>query len=247
MIAVLFITDRGRTAASDLVRLLDDSEAVDLRGKGLLRVWVQENFHRYEGHVFIMSLGIVYRMLNGLITDKYRDPAVVVVDDARRYAIAALSGHEGGANRLCWKVAGLLGCEPVVTTASDTNKPITLGAGCRKGVSCGEVENAVLEALEVHRLETGDVRLAGSIDIKRNEEGLLKAFDKLKIPLVFLDSRRIRDFCGSESDSEAAIRQLGVPGVSEPCALLLGRASELIMPRRIFGRVTLALAREEYP
>ena len=245
MIAILYITESGKKTAEELSGLLPDSEAVDLRGKGKLRSWVAENFHNYSGHVFIMSLGIVYRVINNLITDKYNDPAVIVVDDARRYAIAALSGHEGGANRLCWKVAALLGCEPVITTASDTNRYYTLGVGCRKGVDSEEVEAAVREVLDGFNLKPGDIRTAGSIDIKRSEDGLVKAFENLDIPLLFVDSRRIRDFCGSDSVSPAAERQLGVPGVSEPCALLLGRNSRLIMPRRIIGRVTLALAREE--
>jgi cobalamin biosynthesis protein CbiG len=245
MIAVCFITGSGEKTAGELAASLPESEVVDLRGKGRLRLWVKDNFHLYQGHVFIMSLGIVYRMIDGLITDKYHDPAVIVVDDARRYAIAALSGHEGGANRLCWQVAGILGCEPVVTTASDTNKRFTLGAGCRKGVSVQEVEDAVQAALDENHLKPDDIRLAGSIDIKRAEKGLRDAFGNMDIPLVFLDSRRIGDFCGSDSVSPAAQRQLGVPGVSEPCALLLGRNSRLVMPRKIFGRVTLALAEED--
>ncbi len=245
MIALSFITDNGSATAKELAGLLPDSEIVDLRGQGKLRSWVSENFHNYEGHVFIMSLGIVYRVISDLITDKYHDPAVVVIDDARRYAIAALSGHEGGANALCWQVAGLLGCEPVVTTASDTSKRITLGVGCRKGTSATKIETALLEALASRNLEPTDVRLAASIDIKRDETGLREAFINLGIPLVFVDSDRIRSFSGSESVSGAAMRQLGVPGVSEPCALLIGRHTRLLMPRTVIGPVTVALARED--
>ena len=244
MTSVCFITGNGEKTARDLSSLLTDSKVVDLRGKGRLRNWVDGNFHNYEGHVFIMSLGIVYRVIAGLITDKYHDPAVIAVDDARRYAIAALSGHEGGANRLCWKVAGILGCEPVITTASDTNKRFTLGVGCRKGVTAQEVEEAVKAALNENHLNPEEIRLAGSIDIKLGEKGLLEAFGNMDIPLIFIDFRRIKNFCGSDSVSQAAIRQLDVPGVSEPCALLTGRNSRLIMPRKVFGRVTLALAEE---
>ncbi|RLC20473.1 MAG: hypothetical protein DRH56_10300 [Deltaproteobacteria bacterium] len=142
-------------------------------------------------------------------------------------------------------MAGILGCESVVTTASDTNKRYTLGVGCRKGVSAWEVEDAVQAVLDENHLRPEDIRLVGSIDIKRGETGLNEAFRNMDIPLVFLDSSRIGDFCGSDSVSSAAQHQLGIPGVSEPCALLLGRNSQLIMPRKIFGRVTLALAEED--
>ena len=107
-IAVSAITGNGMAAAEELAERLPGSELFNLKGKGLLKQWTEENFHSYDGHIFIMSMGIVYRIIAPLITDKYQDPAVVVVDDARRYAIAALSGHEGGANRLTFKTAQIL-------------------------------------------------------------------------------------------------------------------------------------------
>ncbi len=71
------------------------------------------------GLVLVMALGIAVRLIAPLLQDKRRDPAVVVVDDAGRFAISALSGHLGGANALAQQVAGLIGATPVVTTASD--------------------------------------------------------------------------------------------------------------------------------
>ena len=47
-----------------------------------------------------MALGIVVRLAGPLAVDKRRDPAVVVVDDAGRFAISVLGGHGAGANEL---------------------------------------------------------------------------------------------------------------------------------------------------
>ncbi len=66
-----------------------------------------------------MALGIVVRLAGPLATDKRRDPALVVVDDAGRFAISVLGGHGAGANDLAVQVAGILGATPVITTASD--------------------------------------------------------------------------------------------------------------------------------
>ncbi len=76
-------------------------------------------FHEFAGHVFIMSTGIVVRVIAPLLRHKTVDPAVVVVDEAGRHCISLLSGHIGGANRLAETVAALIGAVPVLTTATD--------------------------------------------------------------------------------------------------------------------------------
>ncbi|MDA3810807.1 MAG: cobalamin biosynthesis protein [Spirochaetaceae bacterium] len=205
-----------------------------------------ENFHNYDGLVYIMSMGIVYRVIADLITDKYHDPAVVVIDDANRFSIAALSGHEGGANKLAFKTAQILNNQAVITTASDTNKRIILGVGCRKGVAASQIEVAVKSAWLENDLIISEVRLAATVDIKEDEAGMIAAFDNLEIPLILISSDKIKTFTGYNNISDVAMRQLGIPGVSEPCALLAGRNSKLIMDRKIFGDVTIAIAREDY-
>ncbi len=244
-IAICHITGNGGRIAEELTGNFPRSQVFDLSGKGNVSQWVNENFHAFEGHIFIMSMGIVYRVIADLISDKYHDPAVVVVDDARRFSIAALSGHEGGANDLAFKTAQILDNQPVITTASDTNKSITLGIGCRKGTTEEQILSAVNQALQANDLTSDNIRIAASVDIKKTEQGMLMAFDQLNIPLLFISSERIRNFTGYTNESKAAMRQLGLPGVSEPCALLSARKGELIMEKTVYGNVTIALAMEE--
>lgn len=82
---------------------------------------VAENFHCYSGHIFIMATGIVVRTIASLLRHKSVDPAVVVVDDAGRFAISLLAGHIGGANRLARDVAARLEAVAVITTATDSH------------------------------------------------------------------------------------------------------------------------------
>ncbi|MDI3328122.1 MAG: cobalamin biosynthesis protein [Alicyclobacillaceae bacterium] len=91
-----------------------------------VRVLLQEGFHKYRGWVLFISLGAVVRMIAPVLRDKKTDPAVVVVDDAGRFAISVLSGHLGGANALTERVAELLGATAVVTTASDVGRTIAV-------------------------------------------------------------------------------------------------------------------------
>lgn len=82
---------------------------------------VAQNFSRFAGHIFIMSTGIVVRVIAPLLRHKTQDPAVVIIDDAGRHAISLIAGHLGGANDLTRRVAAIVGADPVITTATDVN------------------------------------------------------------------------------------------------------------------------------
>jgi cobalt-precorrin 5A hydrolase len=83
-------------------------------------------FAAFEGIVCIVSLGAVVRLIAPHLKDKENDPAVVVIDEAGRFAIPVLSGHLGGANALAGHLATALGATPVLTTASDARATIAV-------------------------------------------------------------------------------------------------------------------------
>ncbi|GAB3057729.1 precorrin-3B C(17)-methyltransferase [Micromonospora schwarzwaldensis] len=69
--------------------------------------------------IAFLATGAVVRILAPLLGDKRTDPAVVVVDEAARHAVALLGGHAGGGNALAEAVGALVDARPVVTTATD--------------------------------------------------------------------------------------------------------------------------------
>lgn len=83
---------------------------------------MKECFAQHYNVVFIGALGICVRALNGLMTDKYHDPAVVCMDTTCQYVIPVLSGHVGGANDLANNIARVFGIKAVVTTQSDCSR-----------------------------------------------------------------------------------------------------------------------------
>lgn len=83
-------------------------------------------FSTFDGIVAIVSLGAVVRLIAPHLGSKETDPAVVVVDEAGKFAIPVLSGHLGGANALAGHLATALGATPVLTTASDARQTLAV-------------------------------------------------------------------------------------------------------------------------
>ena len=262
-VAVFSVTEEGLECAGQLVSKLPGAElfhcpggahgrrragieaaAGDKDGQSL-RAAVADAFTRYRGLVFVMATGIAVRMIAPLEADKHRDPAVVVLDDFGRYAVSLLSGHEGGANRLTYHVAAAVGAVPVISTGTETNKTVVLGIGCRRGVRKEDVLEAVNTVLGRHGICVAEVRTAATAYLKYGEKGLTQGMETLDIPLRFIHRRRI-DMLNPEliTSSPAAVRQVGLAGVAEPCALLAADNGVLIQSRTVVGPVTVALVRE---
>ena len=53
-------------------------------------------YRQHAQWVMVAASGIAVRFLDGLAQDKHSDPALVVLDEAGRYAVSLLAGHEGG-------------------------------------------------------------------------------------------------------------------------------------------------------
>ena len=243
-VAIIAITEEGNKTARELANSLSESKVYFLSEPHTLRRTVEKIFDRYQGLIFIMALGIVIRVIAPFIKNKHIDPAVVVVDENRRFAVSALSGHEGGANRLANQVASILRAESVITTASETMKHLIVGVGCRKGTGQEEILEAIDRALKLCEGSREDIRCIASIDLKGDESGLREACLHLGLPLKIVPMDHIKNFGGPYQRSSFVKEKIGVEGVSEPCALLAGRRTRLIVPKLKQGRVCVAIARE---
>ena len=83
-------------------------------------------FANFDAIVAIVSLGAVVRLIAPHLGSKESDPAVVVVDEAGKFAIPVLSGHLGGANALAGRLASGIGAIAVLTTASDSQQTLAV-------------------------------------------------------------------------------------------------------------------------
>ncbi|NCB56108.1 MAG: cobalt-precorrin 5A hydrolase [Gammaproteobacteria bacterium] len=89
---------------------------------GSFAATVAQAFNTHTALVVIGATGLTVRVIAPLLKDKLSDPAVVVIDEHGQHVISLLSGHVGGANELTRYLAGVLGADPVITTATDVNQ-----------------------------------------------------------------------------------------------------------------------------
>ncbi len=202
-------------------------------------------FAVHEGLVYVMPLGIVVRAIAPYAKDKHTDPAVVTVDVGGRWAIATLSGHEGGANELAAGVARYLYGEPIITTSTEAAKTLIAGIGCGKGVSADDIESAVSASLDSVGRTLKELRLVATVDAKQREEGLLAFCETHHLPLRVISREEIRAAKIQCAESAFVMKTLGIGAVAEPCALLGGSKTELLLKKQSFHRVTVALAVEQ--
>lgn len=142
MIKYIYLTDQSRKLAERINESVTDHILMDIDnkygnkknkyGKGIKRGGRLISYRDFKKDsarifaeadclVFIMASGIVVRAIAGLLTDKFRDPAVLVVDELGINVISLLSGHMGGGNDFCRMIAARIGANPVITTATDIN------------------------------------------------------------------------------------------------------------------------------
>jgi len=124
--------------------------------------------------------------------------------------------------------------------AGEGKTGVIVGIGTRRNVSSGNVVNAIQTALSECGLSMADVELFASADVKEHETGLIEAVSSIGGHIVFVPGDVINSI-NPPSDSEAG--RLGLTGVCEPAALALSREHNLIMKKKVYNNVTIAIAR----
>jgi cobalt-precorrin 5A hydrolase len=198
-------------------------------------------FHQYDPWILLMATGIATRFLSGLPKHKLSDPAVVVLDEAVRFAIPILGGHEKGANALAYQIALITGATPVITTATEALKPLTLGIGCRRGMSAERIHSAVTRSLQACGQTLEAVREVATVDIKSTEPGLLQWIKANQLPLRVFSSDQLAQRPWTANPSNWVQKSVGLAGVCEPCALLAAPRGNLILPKLATAGVTVAI------
>lgn len=161
-----------------------------------------------------------------------------------------------------------IGSHQVVITPQDVSvdaqtlqlipRCIVAGVGCKKGTSVDKIEHAVQDAFAKAGLRMEALCVVASIDLKKNEVGLLEFCETRKVPFKTYAAEELRAVPGIYSASEFVSGVTGVDNVCERSAVkyasehatnqgepLLGRQAkhgELLLRKQAHGGVTVALA-----
>jgi cobalt-precorrin 5A hydrolase len=186
------------------------------------------------------------------LLDKYHDPAVLVIDEHGRFVVPILSGHEGGANELAWRLSKYLGAQCIITGAQLYTRSILIaGLGCNRGCRVEQIRSLIENTLTSHGLQVQNLSALASIDIKQNESSMQLLSELLSLPIHFYPAETLRKYDAKLSKrSDLVFRATGCYGVAEAAALAHAEqlvkkkfSAELIIPKQSNSDATCAVAR----
>ncbi len=129
---------------------------------------------------------------------------------------------------------------------------LTVGLGCNRRTSAAEIIKLVENSFQTAGLSVLSISRFATIDLKKDEEGLLEAVHHFKRPLDIFTREELSGV-ESPNPSEVVRSHVGTPGVSEPAALLSIRRNPpfpeghtvLLLPKMKSENATMAVARWE--
>lgn len=125
-------------------------------------------------------------------------------------------------------------------------RPTTLsvGIGCRKGTTSGEIWAAIDDACRRIGRSSKSIAIVGSTVVKQEEIGLLAAVQQLEIPVKFYTNEQLQEVIHVQrlEESEFVKNEIGVGNVCEASALLGARSCNLLLPKTVYPKLTLAIA-----
>ena len=120
-----------------------------------------------------------------------------------------------------------------------------LGVGCRKGTSQQAIEEMLFDVLELTCVHPAAITAVASIDLKKDEPGLVSFCREHGWPLLTYSSEQLQQVKGEFTPSAFVASITGVDNVCERSAVLASDG-ELIQSKVSSGGVTMAMAMMPY-
>ena len=125
-------------------------------------------------------------------------------------------------------------------------KNITLGIGCRKNIPPKQVIGFVEETLNELNIDERSIKAIGTIELKKDEEGIIKTSEHFACPLRLMSKENINEVEEKFSKSEFVKSITGAANVSESCAYLASdKQGKFLVQKKISAGITLSVFEEE--
>ncbi|MDY4919477.1 MAG: cobalamin biosynthesis protein [Phascolarctobacterium sp.] len=122
---------------------------------------------------------------------------------------------------------------------------VHLGIGCRRNTPIANIEELVLPELERMNLDKRSIAGIASVDLKKDEQGLLAFAQKYNLPATFYSAEELLSVAGDFTPSAFVQSVVGVSNVCERSAVLDSKGGRLALRKTSKNGVTLAIAVEE--
>lgn len=189
---------------------------------------------------------------NGLLIENMEDAKIItamMIEGRPVKLVSEVAVNINYHNLNSIEPAGLI----IVTSEeiNNMNKPycllrprnLNIGIGCRRGKSKEEILTAIVQVFKEHKLSISSIKRVGSIDIKKDEMGIIEACRELNIEFKTFAGEEIKRVENRFAKSDFVLKNVGVSSVSESCAYLLG--GNIIVGKTAVGGVTVAVSKED--
>lgn len=121
-------------------------------------------------------------------------------------------------------------------------KVVYLGIGCKKNTSMKQIEEVVFQVLKENKISINSIHGIGTIDLKKDEKGLIDFGLKYKVPIIFYSSDELNKVSGVYTSSVFVKSVTGVDNVCERAAVLSSSNGNLIINKTTKNGVAISIA-----
>ncbi|MDO4178263.1 MAG: cobalt-precorrin 5A hydrolase [Phascolarctobacterium sp.] len=134
---------------------------------------------------------------------------------------------------------------PFKTTLRLIPKVLHLGIGCKRNTPLERIEDLVLPMLSELHIDLRSIAGVASVDLKKDEQGLLAFAKKYHYPINFYSSEELNELEGEFTPSAFVKSIVGVSNVCERSAVKDAGNHHLLLKKTSRNGVTLSIATEE--
>ncbi len=126
-------------------------------------------------------------------------------------------------------------------------KEYIIGIGCKKNKTVLEIEKAIMDSLDNNNLSVNSIAYLVSIDLKKDEQGILDFADRNRIEFVTFSSEELESVDGTFEESEFVKEKTGVGNVCERASIkACTYGGSLIRKKTVYDGITIAIAKRNW-